>query len=218
MKNYVKQNLKDKSLGFRIRIGLMILKMINPRFYELLYSAKLTNMKENWSLSSLPRPAIFIIKRFFPKGKKLVGVEIGVMRGKNAFNMLKQLPIEKLYLIDIWDNYQEGDQNYRNTENYHRVLSLFRNNPKIKVIKNYSNIAVSQFEDNSLDFCYIDGNHDYKYAKEDIALWSQKVKKGGLILGHDILNMEDVLRAVKDWCKETNHNFFISTPDFCIVN
>ena len=37
---------------------------------------------------------------------KLVGAEIGVFRGWNAFNILHYLPIEKLYLIDPFMKYE----------------------------------------------------------------------------------------------------------------
>ncbi|MDP7291685.1 MAG: class I SAM-dependent methyltransferase, partial [Verrucomicrobiota bacterium] len=39
--------------------------------------------------------------------------------------------------------------------------------------------------DNTLDFCYIDADHRYEAAKQDIELWLSKVKSGGIICGHD---------------------------------
>ncbi len=45
--------------------------------------------------------------------------------------------------------------------------------------------AVADFADNSLDFVYIDGNHDFRYIAEDISEWTNKVKKGGIVSGHD---------------------------------
>ena len=45
--------------------------------------------------------------------------------------------------------------------------------------------AVKTFEDGSLDFVFIDGNHAFEYVTEDIAEWSKKVRKGGIISGHD---------------------------------
>ncbi len=34
-------------------------------------------------------------------------------------------------------------------------------------------------------FVYIDGNHDYEYAKADIADWWPHVVPGGILAGHD---------------------------------
>ena len=45
--------------------------------------------------------------------------------------------------------------------------------------------AVKDFADESLDFVYIDANHEFKYVTEDIFEWSKKVRKGGAIAGHD---------------------------------
>jgi len=38
-----------------------------------------------------------------------------------------------------------------------------------------------------LDFVYIDGHHGFKYVAEDICEWSKKVRKGGVIAGHDFV-------------------------------
>ena len=45
--------------------------------------------------------------------------------------------------------------------------------------------AVKDFPDRSLDFVYIDANHDVRHVIEDIEEWSKKIKKGGIISGHD---------------------------------
>ena len=48
--------------------------------------------------------------------------------------------------------------------------------------------AVKDFENEGLDFVYIDGNHDFMHATEDVWEWSKKVRKGGVISGHDYRN------------------------------
>ena len=45
--------------------------------------------------------------------------------------------------------------------------------------------AVKTFEDNSLDFVYIDGNHDFLNVAQDIHYWFKKVRPGGILSGHD---------------------------------
>ena len=44
--------------------------------------------------------------------------------------------------------------------------------------------ALADFEDKSLDFVYIDANHEYSYVFEDITKWYKKIKKGGIISGY----------------------------------
>jgi hypothetical protein len=53
------------------------------------------------------------------------------------------------------------------------------------MVRKKSMDAVKDFEDESLDFVYIDGHHGFKFVTEDIWEWSKKVKKGGVISGHD---------------------------------
>jgi len=67
--------------------------------------------------------------------------------------------------------------------------------------------AVKVFENNSLDFVYIDGNHEFRYFAEDIYEWPKKVRKGGIISGHDyftpvqkeVCAVQPVLHAYIGW-------------------
>jgi predicted O-methyltransferase YrrM len=60
-----------------------------------------------------------------------------------------------------------------------------KDDKNIVKIKKKSSEAHLLFEDESLDFVYIDANHTYESVKEDITLWLPKVKKGCYIGGHD---------------------------------
>jgi predicted O-methyltransferase YrrM len=55
----------------------------------------------------------------------------------------------------------------------------------VELIKSDSCAAASLFENESLDFVFIDGNHWYDYVNKDIEAWLPKIKKGGIISGHD---------------------------------
>lgn len=54
--------------------------------------------------------------------------------------------------------------------------------------------------DGSVSFCLIDGAHDYKSVKDDIAAWLPKMKPGGWLCGDDIAWGDDmpVFRAVEE--------------------
>jgi len=48
--------------------------------------------------------------------------------------------------------------------------------------------AVSQFQDGSLDFVYLDGRHYRKAVLEDLNLWFPKLREGGLLAGNSYLD------------------------------
>lgn len=68
-----------------------------------------------------------------------------------------------------------------------------------RYIKSGSDAAASQFADKSVDFVFIDANHEYQFVKDDINAWLPKIKPGGIIAGHDY-NAEHpgVLQAVPE--------------------
>jgi hypothetical protein len=45
--------------------------------------------------------------------------------------------------------------------------------------------AVVEFPDNSLDAVFIDGNHHFDFVVQDIIAWAPKVRRGGMVSGHD---------------------------------
>jgi len=58
--------------------------------------------------------------------------------------------------------------------------------------------ASKQYEDNSLDFVFIDAAHDYDSVKADIEAWIGKVKEGGILAGHDYGWYPGVNKAVDE--------------------
>ena len=54
------------------------------------------------------------------------------------------------------------------------------------------------FQDQSIDFCYIDASHEYKDVKADIQAWLPKMKPGGLLAGDDLNYYPGVLKAVEE--------------------
>ena len=45
--------------------------------------------------------------------------------------------------------------------------------------------AAKLIPDGSLDFVFLDADHSYPGISSDIALWGPKIKKGGVLCGHD---------------------------------
>jgi len=86
------------------------------------------------------------------------------------------------------------------------IEKLFNENTKglnnVYKIKERSYIACNLFEDESLDFVYInDLKLDYEEISSDIVLWFQKIRPGGYIAGHgymNSLNSETIVKAVTE--------------------
>ena len=57
--------------------------------------------------------------------------------------------------------------------------------PHYTILRKTSMQALNDIDDNSLDFVYIDGNHDFLNVTQDIHYWLKKVKPGGILAGHD---------------------------------
>lgn len=105
-------------------------------------------------------------------GKDLTGIEVGVDVGAHAESLLTYCNIRMLFLVDPWLNQIcEGFCEGR--------LSRWRN--KFKMRKQLSREAVTAFENESLDFVYIDAEHDYNSVREDLNIWWPKLKPGGVM-------------------------------------
>ena len=64
--------------------------------------------------------------------------------------------------------------------------------------------AVTQFEDQSLDFVFVDGSHAYRDVLDDLEAWYPTIRKGGILSGHDY-HWPEVRRAVTEFCGTIDH-------------
>lgn len=156
------------------------------------------------------RPFIEFLKVYYTTdcrpGTKISGAEIGVFRGDFSRMLLRRLNIEVLFLVDPYFRY-EGYTDDLGTENFsklkaitHKKLKRYEN--KI-YIEHTSEAAVWMLNKEILDFVYIDANHAYEYVKQDIEMWWDKIKKGGVLGGHDMsASSPGVCRAVVEFCNK----------------
>ncbi len=148
-----------------------------------------------------PREAVKFATKYF-KGKEVVVAEIGVYKGFHARSINKSLNVKKFYLIDPYSSYDYhgkiDDLDIAERKAHRKNNRWFETN---RWIKEFSEKAFLRIEDNSLDFLYIDGNHNYNFVKRDLKLYWDKIKKGGILAGHDIQGKE-VSDAVLDFVNE----------------
>ena len=79
-------------------------------------------------------------------------------------------------------------------------------------IEKWSLDAVRDFENKSLDFVYIDANHKFDSVIQDIIQWTSKVKRGGIVAGHDYHYYRKgygVVMAVKAYMKAHRQNWYL---------
>jgi predicted O-methyltransferase YrrM len=137
-----------------------------------------------------------------------VGAEIGTDRGQYAKELCEGIPNLRLYCVDPYLAYIEGNKTYSQEEvNQIQDEAKERLHPYNTIfIPRISIEAVKSIEDNSLDFVFIDGNHEYKHVLEDITEWTKKVKPGGVVAGHDYIENKErkygVIEATNQYVKE----------------
>ncbi len=161
-----------------------------------------------------PRPSTEFMKEHF-KNKKVAGTEIGVYAGENAKSILKNLNVKKLYLIDPYDLTDESK--FYEMFNVKGICHRrFRDTKNIKFVEEFSNIAVNQIP--LLDFVYIDGDHSFESVTSDMINYWKKIKKGGVMGGHDFTAMNlGVIRAVSNFCVEHGLQLYVKNIDWWVV-
>jgi hypothetical protein len=104
-------------------------------------------------------------------------------------------------MVDVWRSLGDEYEDASNHEYHQTAYADTMNNIKgyedrAVMIRSNSKQAVELFNDESLDFVFIDANHAYDFVVEDIELWYPKVKSGGYLCGHDYIGI--------DWYKDPN--------------
>ncbi len=116
-------------------------------------------------------------------------VEVGVLRGEYASEIVKVFDKAHIYLVDTW-NAQGNDPYFsKHPEELAQARVLvekkFGNNPNVTIVPLDSVVASFQFRDEFFDWGYIDANHTRPSVELDTKTWYPKIKIGGVISGHD---------------------------------
>jgi predicted O-methyltransferase YrrM len=128
-----------------------------------------------------------------------VVAEIGSYAGESTKIFMDTRRIARLYAIDPWLNgYDNWD--FANFSDMRAVEAQFdARTIGLSVIKmKMLNVEAARKITEPLDMVYIDGCHRYAAVKEDINIWVQKIKPGGLLAGHDY-NIMETRKAVDEF-------------------
>jgi hypothetical protein len=115
-----------------------------------------------------------------------LGAELGTAEGIYSESLLTRNPDLTLYSIDPYASSEKNKWSPAKIKGYEDRAEI-RLSPysRCRRMKMFSHDASSFFSDNHLDFVYVDGNHHYEYALEDMRDWWRILKVGGIMAGHD---------------------------------
>jgi hypothetical protein len=65
------------------------------------------------------------------------------------------------------------------------VVARFGGVRAVEVVRAASIDAAASFEDQSVDWIYLDSNHSYEAVAADLRAWLPKVRSGGVLAGDD---------------------------------
>lgn len=129
----------------------------------------------------------FILEEIKPQP---VWVELGSWTGKSVaycvVNLIQKNKLGKFYAVDTWD----GGVELKDWETTKNLKEIFHNNvrpvlDKIEVVQSLSWDAAKLFQDESVDFCYVDAGHTYDCVSKDLEAWWPKIKPGSYFGGDD---------------------------------
>ncbi len=145
-----------------------------------------------------------------------VFVEVGAYLGRSTVYLASRIKQSgkkiRVYVVDCWDGWFYDD--YRPQTPMPESADVFwhfiHNVRRAGVddvlcpLKMPSEQAASLFEDGTLDFVFLDADHGYEAVRRDLQCWFAKVKRRGVLGGHDYLNNDfpGVRRAVDEFFTE----------------
>ena len=151
------------------------------------------------------------------------GVEVGVHKGHFSEHILANSNIEKFYSIDAWMEDEDATKAVRKRCEHGKmelcyqetVAKLSKFGDRSVIIKDLSENAVKQFEDESLDFIYLDASHMFTGFTLDLINWWGKLKWGGTFAGHDYWRKYryDVMYVTNGFCMEKKQFLFLTTEE-----
>ena len=153
--------------------------------------------------------------------KNPVGVEVGVFTGEMSRRLLARDDLT-LFMVDSWKAHAP-DSEYAKTGDFHGKLTqeqqdqYFEHTKKVtefagkraSVHRGESHYMAQWAFDENHDFVFLDADHTYEAVKADISAWIPKIKKNGLLCGHDYAHPNfpawGVKRAVDEFCNDNGY-------------
>ena len=144
--------------------------------------------------------------------ENMIAVEVGSWKGFSTSVIARSIKSwnGKVYAVDHWKG-NEGVEHHglAHTDD---IFSIFRTNMKTQKLDNIYPMVMDSvdasriFLDGSVDFIFIDADHRYSGIKNDLQHWLPKIKKGGIVAGHDCedkyTEFGDYHKKIDEHCEE----------------
>ena len=134
-----------------------------------------------------------LVRRVVRPGCRIV--EIGSWLGTGSTKVIIEeflgVVDVKLFCVDTWKGspnvvrHQQIVDEYDVVASFRRNVSLAGGESVVRQLIMSSEDAATLCREQQFDLVFIDGDHSYAQTKNDIALWQSKVRKGGILCGHD---------------------------------
>lgn len=135
-------------------------------------------------------------------------VETGVFLGSDIVTFglrCKQRKVyPKIWAVDnfLSENISEASKNYVGVHSdfksaFIKNLQLNGLDHMVDIIESDSVLAAEQFEDESIDFLFLDSCHEYDFVFRELKAWLPKMKKNSYVCGHDYPS-PGIVRAVAE--------------------
>jgi len=170
------------------------------------------------------RPSTQFAKQHF-KGKPVTVVELGTDRGYNARSILDNLNVDNMYLVDPYLSKEKigkhtglgfvrtgSEMAFKEAQ---RQVKKFEQ--KVEFIRKLSTEAIDDIP-LCIDFLYIDAVHEREWVEGELELYYLKMKKGGVIGGHDAYaDFIGVMQAVVEFTNKHNIKLYGKDVDWWFV-
>jgi len=168
------------------------------------------------SLNDMNELEALIQKNAYKTNHNIKNIKIGELgswtgTSTSLFAKIAKENSGRVYAVDTFEG-AETD-NLQDCANAFDIEKIFRNHLKAQKLEEYVEIYKGKtvelhdkFANDFFDVLFIDADHRYESVKKDIELWSPKVKKGGIICGHDCdVLLKNGIQSLYDHFKDVNY-------------
>lgn len=147
--------------------------------------------------------------------------EVGVLSGVHLANLATGAGV--CFGVDMWrDDGSPGvNDAHRDLDVcYLQAREVQERRGNVVLLRMSSQEAVECFPDYFFDLVYIDANHVYEHARADVEAWWHKVRRGGVLSGHDYLEYDingvrfGTKRAVDEFAESRSLSVHSTSEEF----